>query len=625
MIAANDHALDFLDWADRSPGSIALADEGRALDYAGLRVRVMTWAARLGAMGIGPGDVAGVACDRSLDSVVAILAVLAAGAAYLPLDLGYPSTRLAQMVEDARPRAMLLRSSSATAELAGLGVAMFDIDAPATVEPLAAPVTVDASCAAYVLFTSGSTGRPKGAVLSRRALGHMVAWHLRHPRLAAPARTLQFATLGFDSSVRDLFATFATGGTLVLAGEADRRDPFRLLAMMREQRIERAFLPYVELRAIANAHAGGGPLPAALRDLMTGGEALAITPAIRRLFAELPDVVLYNEYGPTESCVFVTSKPLSGDSAAWPDRPDIGDPLDHVRLYVADDELRVLPDGSEGELLIGGESLADGYVHRPDLTAERFVRVRAGGECDERVYRSGDRVRREADGRLVFLGRADDQVKIAGYRVELGEVEAALAAHPLVAEAAVVAPAGAEGRRLVAHLVARPGAPVDSELLDVLKQHLAERLPAFARPQRLVLHDRLPLTPNGKADRQRLEAESVVAHAPAAATLPEHATAEQRILAAWRELLELPSLRAEDNVFDHGADSLRVMAVLPRLQALGVEGLSATRVYEFPTARQQAQALAGHAATQPAPLPVRGAQQRDALARLRDRHRKTNG
>lgn len=623
MSVPTDHALDFLDWAGRSPGRIALADASRTLDYAGLRVRAMTLAARLRATGVAPGDVVGVACDRSLDSVVAILAVLAAGAAYLPLDLGYPPARLAQMVEDARPRVLLLRSSSATTALAGLGVAMLEVDAPVPVDPLEAPVAVDASCPAYVLFTSGSTGRPKGAVLSRRALGHMVGWHQRHPRLAMPARTLQFATLGFDSSVRDLFATFATGGTLVLASELDRRDPFRLLALMREQGIERAFLPYVELRAIANACAEGGALPSALRDLMTGGEALAVTPAIRRLFAALPDAVLYNEYGPTESCVFVTSKPLSGDPAGWPERPDIGAPLDHVRLYVADDELRVLPDGSDGELLIGGESLADGYVHRPELTAERFVRISADG--DERVYRSGDRVRREADGRLVFLGRADDQVKIAGYRVELGEVETALAAHPLVAEAAVVAPAGAEGRRLVAHVVAVPGAPDESALLEALKHHLAERLPAFARPQRLLLHERLPLTPNGKADRRQLEMASVAVETASTATLPQDASTEQRILAAWRELLELPALRAEDNVFDHGADSLRVMALLPRLRALGVEGLSATRVYEFPSARLQAQALAGDLAPRPGPPPARGAQQRDALARLRDRHRKTNG
>lgn len=605
-----------------------MADDNGAISYAALRPRVLKLAARLRAAGVAPGDVVGVACDRSVDCVVNILAALSAGAAYLPLDLSYPSARLADMVEDARPRLIVISPGQTNDTLRALDLPVIDAAANETIEALPEPVAVGSESPAYVLFTSGSTGRPKGAVLSRRALGHMVHWHMQHARLHTPARTLQFATLGFDSSVRDLFATFATGGTLVLAGEPDRRDPFRLLTLMREQRIERGFLPYVALRAIAQAHAEGGALPESLRDLMTGGEALAITPSIRTLFAALPDAVLYNEYGPTEACVFVTSKPMADDPMQWPERPDIGAPLTHARLHVADEQLHAVVDGVEGELLIGGPSLADGYINRDTLSAERFVQMHHADGSTERVYRSGDRVRRDADGRIAFLGRADDQVKIAGYRVELGEVEAALTAHPSVRAGAVVAPQAADGARLVAHVVALPDAAAQGDLRAELNRHLAARLPSFARPQTLVFRDALPMTPNGKIDRRKLEAEFAAAPAPAASLPDANATVEQRIHALWRELLDAPELDVDANVFDHGADSLRVMSFVTRLRAVGIDGLSAPAVYEFPTARQQAASLS--ATPQPSskqnlpkepPQPGRASGGRSALAQLRERNR----
>jgi amino acid adenylation domain-containing protein len=599
-----------------------LSDGELSLDYAGLARWALAQAARMRQAGIGPGDVVGVACDRSAACVVGMLATLCAGAAYLPLDLAYPPTRLAQMAEDARPR-LLLIPSGAAADASGLpDVPVMPVERLADETVASLPVAVDESAPAYVLFTSGSTGRPKGAVLSRRALGHMVAWHLRHPRLGAPARTLQFVALGFDASVRDLFATFATGGSLLLAGEAERQDPFRLLETLRAQRIERASLPYVGLRAIANAHAEGGALPETLRDLMTGGEAMTITPAIRRLFAALPEAVLYNEYGPTEACVLVTSRALTGDPAHWPERPDIGAPLDHVQLLVADEQQRVVPDGIDGELLIGGPSLADGYIGHPAAGAGRFVSIRTTDGTEARVYRSGDRVRREADGRIVFLGRDDDQVKIAGHRVELGEIEAALTAHALVRGAAVVPAARAEGQRLLAYVVPAPDAPAEAELRARLIECLAASLPAFARPHELVFRETLPLTPNGKVDRRRLREESAVAAASPPATATDDSP-EQRMLSVWRELLARPGLCLDDNVFDFGADSLLVMHFVTRLRAMAIDGLGAPAVYEFPTARQQARALAGAAAQ--APAATRGAIQRGALAQLRNRHRKVNG
>ncbi|KQX97342.1 hypothetical protein ASD22_08670 [Rhodanobacter sp. Root480] len=568
---------------------MALSDNRSVLDYAELRTRVLALAGQLCAAGVVPGDVVAVTCDRSVESVIGILAVYAAGAAYLPLDLSYPPARLAQMLEDARPRLGVRVPGAPDDLLRSLGSLFVESGATGAANALAAPVPVDAGLPAYVLFTSGSTGRPKGAVLSRRALEQMVAWHRDHPRLGRAARVLQFATLGFDSSVRDLFATFATGGTLVMAAAPERIDPFRLLELMHDQRIERAFFPYVALRAVAQARAEGGVLPGELRDLMTGGEALSITPAIRKLFAALPGAVLHNEYGPTESCVFVTSKPLSGDPAQWPERPDIGAPLPHVRLHVADEFLRAVPDGSEGELLIGGKSLADGYINRPELDAERFAQFGNSDGVDERVYRSGDRVRREPDGRLVFLGRMDDQVKIAGYRVELGEVESVLLAHPAVRTGAVVAPVTVNGRRLVGHIVPMDSARTEAELRAELMPYLKARLPSFAQPQQLLFCDALAMTPNGKIDRLRLEAMSPVSLE--ALPLAVDATLEERVVALWRELLVAPLLDADDNVFDQGADSLLVMTFVTRLRALAGGAPDTVAIYTLPTPRQQVQAL----------------------------------
>jgi amino acid adenylation domain-containing protein len=375
-----------------------------------------------------------------------------------------------------------------------------------------------------------------------------------------------------------------------MAAEAERMDPFRLLDLMREQRVERVALPYAMLRAIAEARAEGGASPEAWRDVITGGEALAVTPAVRQLFSVLPDAVLYNEYGPTETGVLVTSHALADDPAQWPERPDLGPALPYVRLHIVDEQLQPVPDGTEGELLIGGDSVADGYLNQPQLTERSFVQLESA-VATERVYRSGDRVRREADGHLVFLGRVDDQVKVAGYRVELGEVEAVLSAHAAVREAAVVAPKGAAGRQLVAHIALAGDAPSARDARAAIEQHLAAQLPAFARPQNLVFHDdALPLTSNGKIDRRQLETQSMakVAAEPA----PADAAVEDRAVALWRELLATPELSADDNVFDHGADSLLVMVFVTRWRSITGFALNAAAVYQHPTPRQQVLACA---------------------------------
>jgi amino acid adenylation domain-containing protein len=584
-----------LHWADVDPTRAALSDDECELDYAMLRTRTLALAGHLQREGVGPGDVVGIACDRSVASVVGMLAVYCAGAAWLPLDLSHPRARVAAMVRDARPRRIVARAAVHGEALHALGLPLID---PAAGDTPIDPVAVAAEQPAYVMFTSGSTGEPKGAVLPRRALDDLVAWHLRHPRLGRPARVLQYVPLSFDPAVRDVFVTLATGGTLVMAADSLRHDPFGLLGQLRARRIERVSLPYVALCAMAQAHAAGGARPETLRDVSAGGEALVVTPAIRRLFAGLPDAVLYNEYGPTEASVFVTSHGLDGDPSLWPERPTLGQPRSGVRLHLVDDALRPVSDGTDGELLIAGDCLADGYAGQPALSDAAFVHLEAAGVASERAYRSGDRVRREQDGSLVFLGRADGQVKIAGHRVELGEVESALAAHPAVRQAAVVAPAGDAGRRLVAHVVLEQGATATDAIEAELDRHLGERLPAFARPHRWVLRDAMPCTPNGKIDRRRLEAESAVVGKVSGAS--GEAPLERRIAQVWATLLGVPAVDPDADVFELGADSLQVMIFVTRLRALAGATLAAQAVYDRPTPRQQALALAGASGSPPA-------------------------
>ncbi|MFC4819710.1 non-ribosomal peptide synthetase [Dokdonella ginsengisoli] len=617
------------------PDAEVIRADGIALDYAGLLARTAALAQALHAAGVVAGDVVALSAERRPQALAAMLATLACGGAYLPLDLDFPDARLAAMLEDARPRCAL--GDAALRARLPRGTAWIDSAAASAAQDLA-PHTGEL---AYVLFTSGSTGRPKGVAMRRRAVAHLIDWHRAHPRLGRPARTLQFAPLGFDVSFQEIFSTLACGGTLVLPAEAERRDPYALLDLLARERVERLFLPYVGLQALAEAVATGAAVPSSLRDVITAGEQLRVTPAIRALFAALPGAVLHNHYGPTETHV-VTAHELSGDPAAWPELPPIGAPLPWVEVRVVDGEGRgdaiadvpltppsASADGpplsrfagegqsrqpaaaglTEGELLLGGDCLAAGYIHRPELTAERFVE-RDGA----RWYRSGDRVRRDAHGVLDYLGRIDEQIKLDGFRIEPAEIEAVLCRHAAVAEAAVVA-AGAEGsRRLVAHVVPRDARSDDAGLADALRAHCAQALAAYLVPQEIVVHAALPLTASGKIDRREL------AQQAGAQALRWRAGAplQEQLLDLWRQLLGVAALDAHENLFERGARSLLVVRALTELRRHG-HVLSAAQVYEHPSVAAQAAALGAPAAAPAAAnedVRERGERQRAAFARF---------
>ncbi|HEU0078084.1 MAG TPA: amino acid adenylation domain-containing protein, partial [Longimicrobiaceae bacterium] len=475
----------------RTPGAVAVELGDTRITYAELEERAGRLARLLRARGARRGECVGVCLERSPEMPVAVLAVLKAGAACVPLDPSYPAERLRLMLEDAGVR-LAVTSAGLAERLPAAGVEVLCVDRGAgapDVLPADAPgAEAGPDDLLYVIFTSGSTGRPKGVGVPHRTLANLLAWQHARPAYATGARTLQFSTLSFDASFQEMLSTWTTGGTLVLLPDEVQKDATRWVPLLREARIERLFCPFVALRQMAELVDDGAPLPHSLREVLPAGEQLQVPPAVVRLFERLPGCRVHNLYGPTETHV-VTAHTLEGPPSAWPALPPIGGPVWTTQLHVLDRSLGPVPVGVPGELYIGGHSLARGYLGRPDLTADRFVPDPFSPVPGARLYRSGDLCRRRPDGILEFLGRADDQVKVRGFRVEPGEVEAVLARHPAVRGAVVTARADAgSGRRLVAHVVA--GSPVT---VSELRAFMEAEVPPYMVPAAWVFLDRFPL------------------------------------------------------------------------------------------------------------------------------------
>jgi len=601
----------FEDQVRRTPDALAVIAGDTQLSYRELDARAELWAAALRARGCGPDVRVALALPRGPAFPMMVLAVLKAGGAYVPLDPAYPTERLAFMLRDCDARVLVTESAIAT----GLPVSpaqVLLVDEP----PVPGQFPGDAAAGrparaadlAYVIYTSGSTGRPKGVAMPHSAVRNLITWQCA--RSPEPARTLQFASPSFDVSFQELFATWGNGGCLVLASEEARRDPAELLRVCRAQQIERLFLPFVALHQLAEAAEGADLHGLRLRDVITAGEQLRITPAIAALFSQLPACRLYNQYGPTETHL-ATELALTGDPASWDALPSIGRPIGNVRIYVLDRDLQPAPIGVPGELYIAGAGVARDYIGRPDLTAERFLR---DPFADGRMYRTGDRAKYLASGDLVFLGRSDDQVKVRGYRIELGEIEAALGAHPAVSEAAVVVRTESGHARLIAYVACVAGITASAA---ELKRHLRDQLPDYMVPAVVVMLPALPLTPNGKVDRKALPAPEVQ-RAPYVAP----GTAMERVVAGvWEAVLGVTSLGATENFFEVGGHSLLAMQVVSRLRAaLGAE-LAVRTLFEAPTIAELALRLEAATgapmavaeimrASRAEPLPLSFAQQR---------------
>ncbi|MDX2089329.1 MAG: amino acid adenylation domain-containing protein, partial [Kofleriaceae bacterium] len=544
---------------DRSPDAIAVVCEGAQLNYGELDRRANQLAHHLRSLGVGPEVRVGICVRRSLEMVVSVLGVLKAGGAYVPLDANYPAERLAFMLHDAGTPVVIAHAAmAARVTPPGLQVTRIDIDRsvldgyPTTRPERQARLRQ----AAYVIYTSGTTGRPKGVVVEHHMAVNQVTGLGALEAIQPSDRVLQFTSLSFDPSVQELFTPLAHGATVVVRGE-DVPTADELLGP------RFAGVTILNLTTAYWHALTPEALPPSLRMVVFGGER-ALPAHVRTWSALSSKCQVLNLYGPTETTVAATGTFLRSDDLLPGREVPIGAPLANYKVYVLDANRQVVPIGVPGELYIGGVGVARGYLHRPELTAEKFVANPYGPGI---LYRTGDKVRWFPDGRLEFMGRIDHQVKIRGFRIELGEIEAVLAAHATVREAVVVAREDAPGnKRLVAYVVGRAGLPD----VDTLRAHVSAALPEYMVPAAFVALDALPLTPNGKLDREALPAPEQDALAQREYIAPR--TEAERLLAAiWSELLGIERVGAHDNFFALGGHSLLAIQAVTRVRArLGV-------------------------------------------------------
>jgi amino acid adenylation domain-containing protein/non-ribosomal peptide synthase protein (TIGR01720 family) len=584
----------------KSPDRMAVVGEGLGLSYGALEESANGLARRLRELGVGVETRVGICLDGTVETLVGILAVLKAGGAYVPLETSYPRERLGFMAMDAG--ASVIVGREATWSAVGEGKAeRVDLEAESgrwggIGEERGLSSSLPGSgggggSLAYVMYTSGSTGRPKGVAMTHGSLVNLLEWQ-RESFLASEGgsegrRTLQFASLGFDVSFQEIFSTWVSGGTLVLASTGERRDPSLLWERIEGEGVDRLFVPFVALQQLAEWWSGGGERRTRRLEVITAGEQLQVTRAVSGMMSGSSGGRLENQYGPTEAHV-VSSHVLGGRAWEWPELPPIGRPIWNTRLYVLDRYGSALPVGIPGELHIGGRALARGYLGRPELTAERFVPDGHGVEPGSRVYATGDRARWRKDGELEFLGRVDAQVKIRGYRIEPGEVEAVLAEHPRVAQAVVVArAAGRTSRRLVAYCT--PVHSTRGEPLNAVEvsRYLAERLPEFMVPSAVVILDEFPLTPTGKIDRRALPAPEVRSGGREQEGEAPPTPVEAELAEVWAEVLGVERVGLNENFFELGGDSILSIQVVARAHQRGLS-ITPSHMFEYPTVAELA-------------------------------------
>ncbi|MFC1431718.1 non-ribosomal peptide synthase/polyketide synthase [Streptacidiphilus sp. N1-3] len=561
-----------------TPDALALVAGDERLDYAALNARANRLAHHLIAQGAGPERLVGLRLPRTADMVVAILAVWKSGAGYLPLDPALPAERIRYLLEDARPVLVLDQAA-----LRAVPTSLPDTD-PGDADRLA-PLRPDNT--AYVIYTSGSTGRPKGVLVTHRSMAHLLAAH-RAGFVAdaggGPLRVALTASFSFDTSLEGVLL-LADGHPLHLVDEVTRMDPAALVEYVVRHRID--FLDVTPSYL-------GQLLPAGLltdprhspRVLMIGGEAVG--PGLWRELAGHRGVAAYNFYGPTECTIDALACRIEGE-----DRPLVGRPLPNVRAYVLDGRLQPVPVGVGGELYLAGQQVARGYADRPGLTAARFL-ADPFGPAGTRMYRSGDLARWTADGRLDYLGRADDQVKVRGHRIEPGEIEAALLELPGVAAAAVVAVPDAQGHSRLAAYVVSGAAPSE------LRAALREVLPDHMVPSSFTALDTLPLTVSGKLDRRALPAPDLEGEGRTREFVAPRTPDEETLAGIWAEVLGVARVGVTDNFFELGGDSILSIQAVSRARAAGLR-LSSRDVFRHQTVAD----LAAAAGQVTAPAPAR--------------------
>lgn len=578
--------------AKATPKAPALQDVSTALTYREMRVQVEALARHLRAHGAARHHLVAVALPRSVALSVTLMAILETGAAYLPLDTGYPDQRLRWMVEDAQP-VMIVTTSELQDRFQGWAPLVRVEEAPAIESideaPLEGKPFIDDP--AYVLYTSGSTGKPKGVVISHRAIVNRLLWMQDRYALTARDTVLQKTPCSFDVSVWEFFWPLMTGAQLVMAPPEAHRDPEQLVSLIDTYRVTTLhFVPsmlsaFLEALSSSQRRACG-----VLRHVFCSGEALSTS--LARQWARDIGCALHNLYGPTEAAVDVSYYPAFGDALAGLTGTGvpIGYPVWNTQLYILDPHLQPVPSGVAGELYIGGTQLAEGYLHRPELTADRFMTH--PNLPDERCYRTGDIARWNDNGAIEYLGRNDDQLKLRGQRIELGEIESALCELPEIAQAVVVARAvestetTADTRQLVGYVMCDPGVAGDLDI-GMLRQRLSAQLPPHLVPVHILRVEAWPLSANGKLDRKALPAPRAVT---AQGRLPSEGL-EADIAHAFEAVLNHTPVYADDDFFALGGHSLLAMQLVARLRQVMARSISVGQLMETSTVAELAATL----------------------------------
>lgn len=589
----------FEEQVEKTPQSLAVVYENQELTYQQLNQRANRIAHHLQRLGVKPDVPVGICIERSPEAAIAILGTLKAGGACVPLDPSYPPERLAFMLSDSRAPVVLTQKrwkSLLESELHHLIVLDEEWDKIGKESDINPQIDVEATHLAYVIYTSGSTGTPKGTLVPHRSLTNLIEHH--QAKMATSVGVLQFASLSFDVSYHEIFVAWCLGGTLYIIPEDDRKDLDKLIHLLANNPIGKVILPVTLWQQLAEIYGEQEHLFKNIREAIACGEQLQITQPMIKLFKRLENCTLYNFYGPTEADL-VTAYTFSQQPDEWPIYPPIGKPAVNVQVYLLDRNLQPVPIGVPGELYVSGDGLARGYLNRPDLTTQKFIpnpfissphpALRhpspkigrgVGGE-GLRLYKTGDLARYLSDGNIEFLGRIDDLVKVRGFRVELGEVEAVLNKHPQINQAvAKVCGESAREKYLVAYFVPIQGQTVT---VEQLRTFLTEQLPDYMIPSAFVQMESFPLTPNGKVNRRALS-EPTTSRPELGQTFVEPRTPSEEILAGiWRDVLGLEQIGIYDNFFDLGGHSLKATQVISLTRkAFGIE-LPLLSLFESPT------------------------------------------
>ena len=565
--------------AERTPESRALAFEGKHLTYAELNHRANQLAHYLKKQGVGPDVLVGICLERSVEMVVALVGVLKAGGAYLPLDPAYPKDRLAFMLEDAKAP-VVLTTTRLMEELPAHSAKVVCLDRDAKLleqEPgTNLKSEVGPENLIYAIYTSGSTGKPKGVGNTQRGVLNRLQWMQGAYGLKSGDRVMQKTPYSFDVSVWEFFWPLMVGAELVVARPEGHKDPEYIADLIKEQGITTMHFVPSMLRVFLETE-GLEKRCGSLRRVFCSGEALGYE-LQERFFERLPGVELHNLYGPTEAAVDVTSwkcEPKDGRGIV-----PIGKPIWNTQIYILDKNLEPVPVGVPGELHIGGMGLARGYLNRAELTAEKFIADPISGKAGARLYKTGDLARYLADGNIEYLGRIDHQVKIRGFRIELGEIEAVLSKHPAVMEAVVVAREDKPGEKwLVGYVVAGTVAPSIQEL----REYLRKQLPDYMVPAAFVTLEKMPLTASGKADRKALPAPDAASMAAVDGYVAPKTRVQELLAQIWEEVLKRDRVGVEDDFFSLGGHSLLAIQVIARINDAFQTALPIRRLFEAPT------------------------------------------